>query len=216
MERGIWGGGGTEAGNELIISILFLKQTRNISRNNCNSITRMKPDFAKMSRCQESYDKLRFLSWRVPIGRNNNARCRWNDSENEPSPVPKPALLPAMHVGPLLLSRMTMQTHVILSPDASGPLLRSRARMCVQIKQKKKEKFLTYTGLVLHRSEVYLAVDWHENPVEAFIMDGAVGLEKGKKYQSIRQLNTTRAKQQLLARHSINWFISQCRYSLPC
>lgn len=135
-----------------------------------------------MSRCQESYDKLRFLSWRVLVGRNNNARRRWNDSENEPSPVPKPALLPAMHVGPLLLSRMTMQTHVILSPDASGPLLRSRARMCTdKAKNKKKREVSHLYRLVLHRSEVYLAVDWHENPVEAFIMDGAVGLEKEKK-----------------------------------
>lgn len=70
-------------------------------------------------------------------GRNNNARHRWNDSENEPSPVPKPAPSPAMHIAPPL-SRMTMQTHVILSPDASGPLLRSRlcTRVYVQTEQK--------------------------------------------------------------------------------
>lgn len=213
MERG----GGSRAGNELIISILFLKQMRNIPRNNCNSITRTKPDFGKMSRCQESYDKLRFLSWRVPVRRNNNARRRWNDSENEPSPVPKPALLPAMHVGPLLLSRMTMQTHVILSPDASGPLLRSRARMCTDKAKNKKERSFSPipAGTAPFRSLFSRRLTRKSR--RGFYYGRCCRTRKRKKkYQSIRQLNTTRAKQQLLARHSINWFISQCRYSLPC
>lgn len=80
-------------------------------------------------------------------------------AKTSPSPVPKPAPLPAMHVAPPL-SRMTMQTHVILSPDASGPFLRSRASAGTRVYVRTEQKSVSHLyRLAPHRSEVYLAVD---------------------------------------------------------
>lgn len=174
MEHGI-------GANEFMISILILKQTRNITRNNCDSITWTKPDFAKCP-IVKRVTKLRFLSWRV--GRNNNARRRWNDRENEPSPVPKNSFscpqctLDRYHYHEWRCRR----TSFYLPTRPVRFCVCARARVCgVRWSKKKKRGVSHLYRLVLHCSEVYLAVDWHENPVEAFIMDGAVGLERGKK-----------------------------------
>lgn len=108
-----------------------------------------------MSHCQVSYEVTFFKLTCPRRGKTITRLAVEMTAKTNRRPVPtKPALLPAMRVGSLPLSRMTMQTHVILSPDASGPLLRLRARVCVCVRvhvhvsdgAKKKEKFLTYTG----------------------------------------------------------------------
>jgi len=134
--------------------------------------------------------------------------ARWNDSENESSPVPKPAPSP--------FTRNARCTAIITNDDADARHFISRrvrsasayerTRVYVCANGAKKRVSHLYR-LAPYRSEVYLAVDWHENPVEAFIMGGAVRREK-KKVNPSGSLADAR-RRQLLTRHRINWFISQ-------
>lgn len=129
-----------------------------------------------------NYDSLRFSSRRVPAGRNNNARRRWNDSENEPV-VPKPAppssLYPQRALHRHYHEWRCRRTSFYLPTRPVRFCIRARPRVCVRGRSKKRISHLY--RLAPYRSEVYLAVDWHENPVEAFIMGGAVRLGEEKK-----------------------------------
>lgn len=115
-----------------------------------------------------------------------------------------------MHVAPPL-SRMTMQTHVILSPDASGPLLRlARAHACVCADGAKKCFSPIPAGTAPFRSLFSRRLTRKSR--RGFYYGSYRQTRKRKKNVNPSGSLTRRARRYQLARHRINWFISQrCR-----
>lgn len=163
-------------------------------RNNCDSITRTNPSFAKRPVLRVTMGYI-FLSRRAHAGRNNNAHRRVKMTAKtsrrlflNPPPCPQCTLHRHYHEW-----RCRRTSFYLPTRPVRFCVSRARVRPCTRVYVQTGQKSVSHLyRLAPHRSEVYLAVDWHENPVEAFIMGGAVRLGEEKKCQSIRQLNATR------------------------